>query len=102
MYYIYILYSVASNVYYVGYTRNYNLRLIQHNEQDKFNTYTSKHRPWKLKAVFEIGSEEKIAIQIERYIKKQKSRKLIELLSDVNFIPNNKLSKLIRVFHECD
>ena len=56
MYYIYILYSVASNVYYVGYTRNYNLRLIQQNEQDKFNTYTSKHIPWKLKAVFEIES----------------------------------------------
>ena len=66
----------------MGYTGNYQHRLIQHNEQEYFNTYTSKFRPWKLAAVFECGHEEKVAIRLERFIKKQKSRKLIETLID--------------------
>jgi len=32
MYYIYILYSPSSDKYYVGYTNDYNRRLLEHNE----------------------------------------------------------------------
>ena len=48
MFYIYILYSPSSDKYYVGYTNNYQRRLIEHNTSEK-TTYTSKHRPWSLK-----------------------------------------------------
>jgi putative endonuclease len=44
------------------------------------NTFTSKHRPWKLAAVFEAGSDEGAAMAIEKFIKKQRSRKLIETM----------------------
>jgi putative endonuclease len=87
MYYIYILYSPSSDLYYVGYTNNYKNRLSQHNNQDHFNTFTSKHRPWLLKATFECSLVEKEAIRIERFIKKQKSRKLLEQLVSSNFKP---------------
>ena len=96
MFYIYILKSISSNIYYVGYTSNYQKRLDEHNTTD-LNTFTSKHRPWKLEAVFECGIIEKNAINIERFIKKQKSRKLIEQICDENFIPVDVLEQLVRV-----
>jgi putative endonuclease len=78
-FYIYILYSETSNIYYVGYTNNFERRLEEHNSSQHL-TFTSKHRPWILKAVFSCGNDETFAIKVERFIKKQKSRKLIEKL----------------------
>jgi len=77
MFYLYILYSESSDKYYVGYTRDYRRRFHEHNHSDRI-TFTSKHRPWILKAVFACGEIEGDAIRLERFIKKQKSRKLIE------------------------
>jgi hypothetical protein len=50
MFYIYIIYSAASDLYYVGHTDDYVRRLTEHNEA-VHNRFTSKHRPWVLKAV---------------------------------------------------
>jgi putative endonuclease len=102
MYYLYILFSPLYNLYYIGYTSNYHQRLIQHNTQEFFNTYTSKYRPWQLSAVFECGSEEKEAIRLERFIKKQKNRKLIETLVNPDFEPVGQLAQLVRVPHVRD
>ena len=97
MYYIYVLYSESSGLFYIGYTNDYVRRLKEHNHQDQFNTFTSKHRPWLLKAVFECSMIEKEAIRIERFIKNQKSKKLLEQLIDPNFKPSGVLAQLIRV-----
>ncbi len=97
MFYIYIIYSVSSNLYYVGYTSNFELRIIEHNTQQHFITFTSKHRPWIPKALFKCSEIELEAIKIERFIKKQKSRKLIELLCNPQFIPTGFLAQLVRV-----
>ena len=96
MYYIYIIYSNIADKFYVGYSDNPQRRLIDHNTKP-FNTYTSKLRPWVLKAAFECGSIEGEAIKVERFIKKQKSRTLIEALIDPNFIPTGHLAQLVRV-----
>jgi putative endonuclease len=77
MYYIYILYSYAGDKYYVGYTNDYERRLIEHNTLAQ-NTFTSKYRPWQIKAVFSCGEVESVAMKIEKFIKNQKSKKLIE------------------------
>ena len=77
MYYIYFLYSDQSDKYYIGYTEQPEARLYEHNYSDK-NSFTSKHRPWKIVALFECGDERSIAMKIEKFIKKQKSRRLIE------------------------
>jgi putative endonuclease len=70
---------LTSNKYYVGYTSDFRKRLREHNDLSHGkNTFTHKNGPWELKCVFECGQSESGAIQIERWIKKQKSRKLIE------------------------
>ena len=81
LYYIYILYSQASDLYYVGYSNDYKRRLKQHNASGK-NTYTSKHKPWIIKVVFECGKNETDAIRLEKFIKKQKSKIFLQKLID--------------------
>jgi putative endonuclease len=95
MYFIYIIYSDSSNLYYIGYTNDPNRRLTEHNT-NSHNTFTSKHRPWAMRALFECGISESQAIIIERFIKKQKNRKLIELLCNPRFVPFGKLAQLVR------
>jgi putative endonuclease len=101
MYYIYIIYSKSADLYYVGYTKDPQRRLIEHNS-NPHNTFTSIHRPWVMKALFECGLSDAQSIAVERLIKKQKSRKLIELLCHPHFIPVGKLAQLVRVPHVRD
>ena len=99
-FYIYILYSPGSDIYYVGYTSDFTVRFNQHNYSQEL-TFTSKHRPWILKAVFSCGIVEAEAMKIEKFIKKQKSRKLIEkLISGDEFF--GILTQLVRVPHVRD
>jgi len=100
MFYIYILYSPSSDKYYIGYTNNYTRRIVEHNSSNR-ETYTSKHRPWVLKAVFECSNSEAAAISIERYIKRQKSRKLIEKMITGESLTGI-LAQLVRVPHVRD
>ena len=96
MYFIYIIYSDSANLYYIGYTNDPNRRLIEHNTNPHI-TFTSKHRPWIMKALFECGMSESQAVIIERFIKKQKSRKLLEQLCNPHYLPDGKLAQLVRV-----
>jgi len=67
----------VANLYDVGYTSDY-VRWLEGPNNLAVSTFTSKHRPWHLKAVFSCGHIEAEAIRLERFIKSQKSRKLIE------------------------
>jgi putative endonuclease len=51
-----------------------------------------------LNAVFEVENESK-AIQIERFIKRQKSRKFIERICTEDFKGTGILAQLVRVPH---
>ena len=95
MYYIYILFSKSSNLYYPGYTSDYERRLVEHNTST-FNTFTSKHRPWALISVFECGKTESQAMKMEAFIKKQKIRVFIEKLIDSDSFTGI-LAPLVRV-----
>jgi putative endonuclease len=97
-YYVYILYSESSDMYYVGSTDDWENRLTSHNESDR-TTFTSKYRPWVLVAVFIAGNSRSEAMNLEKFIKKQKSRKLIEKLIDPTYLPESKLAQLVRVPH---
>ena len=94
-FFIYILYSASADKYYVGYTSDYLKRLEDHNHQEFFNTYTSKFRPWVIAAVFQVGDDESVAVKLERFIKKQKNRRLIEQLVNPDFIPTGALAQLV-------
>ena len=98
MFYLYILYSEPFDRYYIGYSSRPFERLEEHNTQDHFNTFTKKYRPWKMRALFQV-SEKETAIRTERFLKRQKSRRLLEMLCDSNFVPEGKLSVLLRVPH---
>ncbi len=95
MHYIYILYSESSNIYYVGESTNPWKRLIQHNAGLP-GKFTSRYSNWVIRAVFLVENRTE-ALKLERFIKKQKSRKLIERLCDPTFVPNGKLSPMKRV-----
>lgn len=100
MYYIYILYAANANKYYVGYTNDYLRRLDEHNTSDRL-TFTSKHRPWRLEAVFACGDDEGNAVKLERFIKQQKSRKLLERMIKGEVL-DGILAQLVRVPHVRD
>jgi putative endonuclease len=96
MFYIYILYSIDFDKYYIGYTSDYVKRLDSHN-MSSLNKYTAKYRPWVIKAVFECGEDEGMAKKIESFIKKQKSRKFIEkMIESTQF--DKMLAPLVRLF----
>ena len=77
MYFVYILYSEKCDRYYVGYAADTAARLIRHNSG--FVTATKNCRPYKL-FKYKSFETETLARQEEYRIKKQKSRKYIELL----------------------
>ncbi len=95
MHYVYILYSAVADKFYVGSTDDPNRRLLEHNTSIH-NTFTSKYRPWELKAVFAIGENRSLAMQYERKLKKLKSKQIIlELIQhngDIDFF-----AQLVRV-----
>ncbi len=101
MIYIYILHSKSASKYYVGSSEDPFKRLEKHNTSS-FNTFTSKYRPWVLVAVFKASQARGKAEQVERFIKKQKSKIVIEKLIDPSFVPTGKLAQLVRVPHVRD
>ncbi|HLW30988.1 MAG TPA: GIY-YIG nuclease family protein [Aequorivita sp.] len=77
MYFLYILYSIHLDRYYVGSTEDISMRLKEHLWSHK--GFTSKAKDWELK--YSESFESKIeAMARERQIKKWKSRRLIEKL----------------------
>jgi putative endonuclease len=96
MYFIYIIRSEASGNYYVGHTDDYKRRL-RNTTQATFDTFTKKFRPWNLVAVFNCGESKAEAMKLEKFIKKQKSKRLLETLIDPAFIPTGPLAQLVRV-----
>ena len=77
-FYCYILFSVSKNKYYVGFTAgNLEDRIKKHNSNHK--GFTGKTGDWML-VYFEKFNDKVDAINREKYIKKQNSRKFIEKL----------------------
>jgi putative endonuclease len=101
MYYIYILYSETADKYYVGHSSDPWSRLVQHlsNSGDKF---TGSYKDWKLEGVFEVSPNKGDADRVEKFIKRQKSRNLIERILDANFVGTGELAQLVRVPHVRD
>jgi putative endonuclease len=97
MYYIYILYSSRSDLFYIGHSDDPWRRLEEHNTSVHC-TFTSKHRPWEIAAIFRAGEKRADAVQVERLIKNQKSRTFIEKLLSGKEL-TEKLSQLVRVPH---
>lgn len=66
MYYVYILYSRSSNIFYYGSTLNVRKRLVEHNSGKMFST--KPHIPWVL--VWYCGfTNKQLGIAFEKYLK---------------------------------
>ncbi len=79
MYYLYILESISSGKFYVGYSENPERRLEFHNSIEK--GFTSRYRPWKI-VYTKVYYTKKEAMAAERLVKGWKSRKkVIELVN---------------------
>jgi len=76
-YYVYILESELDGTYYVGSTRDLDVRVARHNQGG--SRYTKSKRPWKViySEKFENKSD---ALIRERQIKRRKSREYVETL----------------------
>ena len=99
-FYIYILWSDSAQKHYVGYTTDFEARLEQHNTSEH-NTFTSKHRPWVAKALFECGTSRAEAMKIEKFIKAQKRKGFLEsLIQSTEFF--GPLEALVSVPHVRD
>jgi putative endonuclease len=99
-YYIYILFSVELNRYYVGSSSDPWKRHLEH-ISNSIEKYTGRAKDWKLLIVYSVENKS-VAISVERFIKKQKSRKLIERLCQEDFVGEKILAQLVRVPHVRD
>jgi putative endonuclease len=77
MFYLYIIYSAKLDRYYVGYTADIEVRIVQHNSG--LSSFTSKANDWKLVYKEQYPNREE-AHKRELEIKSKKSRKYIEWL----------------------
>ena len=75
---VYILQSLVDGSYYIGYTKNLNKRLIQHNKAR--TGYTARKIPWKL-IYYESFEDKSAAIKRERFLKNQKSHDFLNRLT---------------------
>ena len=71
MFYVYILQSEVDASFYIGFTANLELRLMQHNNGEA--TFSRRKKPWKL-----VYSEEFLnkseALKREKFLKRQKNK----------------------------
>jgi putative endonuclease len=77
-FYVYILFSQSTNNYYIGFSENPERRLSEHNDE-RNKKWTRNGRPWTILRIIPFESKSE-ALKAERFIKKQKSRKLIETI----------------------
>ena len=80
-YFIYILYSKSIDRFYIGHTVDLENRLFRHRNSGSKSTKIA--RDWEL-VYNESYATRSEAIQRERHIKKQKSRRFIESLLNTN------------------
>ncbi len=79
MFCVYIIYSKKLDRFYIGTTSDYNLRIEQHNTGVYTDAFTIKGIPWEKFFLFEnLNSEQ--AYQIEKHLKKMKSKTFIQNL----------------------
>ena len=75
-FFVYILYSSSIDKYYIGFSENPENRLENHNSELN-KKWTKNGQPWKQMKVLEFETKTE-ALKVEKFIKKQKSRKFIQ------------------------
>jgi len=77
MYFVYILQSIKNETYYVGSTGDVHRRLKEHNQG--LSRSTRPYRPWRIRKIETFNTLSQ-ARKREQFIKKKKSKKIIEII----------------------
>ena len=94
MYFVYIIYSSKLDVYYVGTTDDVERRLQEHNLKIYSASFTTKGIPWDLVLSYLCKNSDE-AYQLEKFIKRMKSRKfIIKVIEDVSILSDICKNKL--------
>jgi len=76
-YFVYILRSKKDSSFYIGYTKDLERRIREHNETR--SKFSARKSPWEL-FYYEEFSDKGDAIRREKFLKKQKNRAFYERL----------------------
>ena len=79
IFYVYIIYSIEHDRFYIGQSNNINKRLIRHNKG--YVRSTKPYTPWKIVHFEEFHSRAQ-AVNREKYLKSLKSKAAIRKLID--------------------
>lgn len=79
----------------MGYSDAPAKRLGEHNTDPRM-TYTHKYRPWILKTYYPVNENRGDAMKVERFIKRQKSRRFIVNLIEHPEIFEDIIKKVLR------
>ena len=81
MYYVYILYSINFDSFYIGFTADLERRLQHHN--DGLTKSTKAKRPWRIVYTekFEVQLD---ALRRERFLKNQRNKSFYKKLCNLN------------------
>ncbi len=85
-----------SDIFYIGYSADPYKRIEQHNSSP-FASFTSKHRPWTLVAVFSAGESRGFAMKMEKEFKKIKNVTILKAIIYDNLPLIGSLAQLVRV-----
>ena len=94
MHFVYILYSISADKYYVGETKDLNERLFLHRLKTFKKSSTKIADDWEIYWSYDCGSL-LIARRAEKYIKQMKSRKYYQDLKQYPDIISKLIVKLI-------
>ena len=84
MFFVYIIFSASSNIYYKGFCVNIEKRLRQHNENE--SRYTAQKGPWVLVFARKFDTKKK-ALKYEKMLKRQNRSYILWLLEqDYNIL----------------
>ena len=76
MFYVYLLESVKSGEWYIGYTSNLRRRLVEHNQG--LNISTRRYKPWNV-IYYEACVNEKDAHRREGYLKTTQGHRMLKV-----------------------
>ena len=94
MYFVYIIYSVKLDNFYVGTTDDVQRRLQEHNSKTYPDSYTVKGVPWNLVLNY-VCDKSETAYKLEKFIKRMKSRKfIVKIIEDSSILDDICLNKL--------
>ena len=86
MYYVYIIESMQSGIFYKGSTSDYNKRLIEHN--NGINDYTKGKGPWKLVFVQKFDTKSEALVREKKLKRCNKEYLRWLILQPINILNN--------------